>query len=407
MKKKIYTLTIIFILFFNLTAFAKNDVPKIHGKSAITIDIDTGEIIYSNNIDTIMYPASTTKLLTALLLAENKSKTDMLIYTKESKIQPISSLGKQVKPMEIGEKMTSKDAMDAMLLFSANDIAYTIADNISGNSENFSNLMNKKIKELGLKNTHFVTPNGLHNPNHYTTAYELSIITRQAFSNDWIRETINKKTSEINSTQGKPAKINNTNKLLGKYGCIGGKTGYTDKAGRCLAAIFERDNRKIAGIVLNSEYDPKDSFVFDDMKKIIDWSYSTKKIPLYKKYEIISTENIKYKPLIFIGPTKTIDLSIFCNEDINYFYNDVNSKEIKNSIKINTINPFNFNNKKSIGTITIKQRETENSYEIFTNIDNKTLFLNNILLYSFCLLVIIVVVSSIIIHIKLKIKKTR
>ena len=210
-----------------------NNLPTIYGKAAITVDVATGEIIYAKNVDKQMYPASTTKLMTALLLAENKEKTDELKYTQSAKSQPADSLNVNFHPIGLDEKMSSVDVMDGLLLYSANDAAYMIADNISGNSTNFMKMMNDKAAKLKMTGTHFVTPNGLHRPDHYTTPYDMSILSRVAFLDPWVKESMSKKQSTISTSKGTTFKIENSNKNLGVDGCIAGKTGYTSKAGRC------------------------------------------------------------------------------------------------------------------------------------------------------------------------------
>ena len=122
----------ILCLNFNVSASdeSSNTLPEIYGSSAITVDMQTNEIIYEKNPDTKVYPASTTKLLTAILLEKNKKETDMLTYTAESKAQPQSSLNSAVHPIEVGDTMSAKDVMDSLLMFSANDMACVIAENI-------------------------------------------------------------------------------------------------------------------------------------------------------------------------------------------------------------------------------------------------------------------------------------
>jgi D-alanyl-D-alanine carboxypeptidase len=141
---------------------AENSMPKIEGKAGIVMDMDTGEIIYANNIDSKQYPASTTKLLTGLLFAESKTKTDIIPYTQSASIQPEYSLGKTLArgKMKVGDTMSGQDVMDALLIYSANDSAYMVADSVSGDADKFADLMNDRIKKLGLKNTHFIIPNG-------------------------------------------------------------------------------------------------------------------------------------------------------------------------------------------------------------------------------------------------------
>ncbi|WP_423738858.1 D-alanyl-D-alanine carboxypeptidase family protein [Clostridium cochlearium] len=400
MKKKIISSLLTTFMIFSLTsgvyAANENTQPNIYGKSAITLDMDTGEIIYAKSPYDKMYPASTTKLITSLLLAENKSKDDDLTYTKDAKAQPEYSLNKNLHPIDIGETMKASDAMDGLLLYSGNDVAYLIGDNVGGNREGFAKLMNDKAKSLNLKNSHFVNPNGLHDKNHYTTAYDLSILGRAAYKNPWVSETMAKKTSSISTSKGTTFLIENRNKLVGTKGCVGGKTGYTSAAGRCLVAIFDRDGRKILGVVLNSVYDAKDSFVFNDMEKIIDWSYKAEKTILHNKDSVIDTKTVSYRPLLFMGPVKTIDVPLTVKEDITYYNNVINKSELKESISLNSENPWKLTKSDSVGKLTVKEREAKKEYKLYSNLSKGTIFKENILLYLATFIIIIVLLVAII-----------
>ncbi|WML34546.1 D-alanyl-D-alanine carboxypeptidase family protein [Clostridium sp. OS1-26] len=392
-RKLSILLIFIFILSLNINVFAAGDSqktePQIYGKAAVTIDMQTGEIIYSKDIDKQMYPASTTKLLTALLLAENKNKTDMLTYTQDAKAQPEYSLSVNLHPIAVGEKMSADNAMDGLLLYSGNDVAYMIADNIGKDAKDFSDKMNEKIKQLNLSNTHFVTPNGLHDPNHYTTAYDLSVIARAAFQNPWVKESMGKLKSTIKTSSGTTYLIENRNKLLGTDGCIGGKTGYTVPAGRCLVAIYDRGGRKILGVVMNSVYDQNDAFVFDDMKKVIDWSYAAKPVSLHTKDSVITTKTVKYKPLVFIGPEKSIDVPITIKEDINYYDNATNKKDLKEVVNLNDIKVSNLKGTDPIGTLTIKERSASRDYKLYSALPKGALMKNNLPIYGVALLAVL------------------
>lgn len=382
---------------------AENNVPKIEGRAGITVDMQTGEIIYANNIDVKHYPASTTKLLTGLLLAENKNKEDEIKYTQSAKSQPPYSIDKTLHKMQLGETMTAQDVMDALLIFSANDSAYMIADNVSGNSQKFADLMNKKIKELGLKNTNFVTPNGLHNDNHYTTSYDLSVIGRAALKNEWIKETLTKKESTITTSTGAAMIINTRNKLLGIDDCIGGKTGYTDPAGRVLVAFFDKNGRKMMGVVMKSVYDSKDTAVFEDMKKIIDYSYAANRTVLHKNSDTLKTESLSYKLFKFFGPEKTIKVPVIIRDNVEYYDNSVNNAEKKESYSIEKLNAWNLSSEKSIGTLTLKEREAVKNYKLYTTVSTKNIIKDNVILYAFSavgVLVVLVLILTLILKIK-------
>lgn len=239
--------------------------PRISAKAALTLDVSDNKIIYQKNIHEKMYPASTTKLLTAQVFADNMQRDSLITYTRDSKMQPASKLD-----LIVGEKLTGDTAMKGMLIYSANDIAEAIGENVSGSIPAFAEKMNEKARSLGLHESNFENSNGLPDENHYTTAYDLSLIAKNVYKYPWIMETIEKRNCDIR-TRGRYINLQNTNKLLGVHGCIAGKTGYTSEAGRCLVAYYERDNKKMIGIVLCS---PDEESVDKDMEKIINWSYS-------------------------------------------------------------------------------------------------------------------------------------
>lgn len=388
---------------------AENAMPKIEGKAGIVMDIDTGEIIYANNIDSKQYPASTTKLLTGLLFAESKKKTDAIKYTESAFSQPEYSLGKTLArgKMKVGDTMSGQDVMDALLIYSANDSAYMVSDAVSGDADKFADLMNERINKLGLKNTHFIIPNGLDNPDHYTTPYDLSVIGREAFKNEWVKETLAKKGSTITTSTGVIMMIENRNKLLSIDGWqAGGKTGLTDLAGRSFVAFYEKDGRRLAGVVMKSTYGSDDTAVFNDMKKIVDWSLSQKPVTLHKSGDTLKTETISYKPFKFFGPEKTIQVPLFIQEDINYYDNDVNKKEIKEEYNIEKLNVWKLSSEEPAGTLLVKQREAAKNVNLYTTISTNDIVKANIVLYLVSALGIIIVVLALMILV-LKVKYSR
>lgn len=308
---------------------ASQNLPDIDAQAAITMDLETGEIIYCKDADSKRYPASTTKLLTGLLFAENKEKSDEIEFTQSAKDQPEYSLNINFmhNTMQVGDKMLADDVMKGLLLFSGNDTAYMIADNVAGSSAAFADLMNKKAKELGANNSNFVTANGLHDENHYTTAYDLSLITKAAFNNPWERETMELKEAYIDIKNSRFL-LENRNLGLGENGNIAGKTGLTNAAGGCLAAVYERDGRKLIGVVLKSrQVDNADMSKFNDMDAIMDYSYSANKQTYKSAGEEVGTADLEYKSFGFFGPKKTITVPLKLTQDVSYYQNDINNQE--------------------------------------------------------------------------------
>lgn len=373
--------------------------PNIVGKYAVTLDYDTGEIIYAKGIDEKAYPASTTKVMTSLLFAEHASKNDSFPYTADAKAQQPYTLNNSFGPIPVGEGMNANDLMKALLMFSANDAAAVIADGVAGSAEKFSVMMNGEVKKLGLKNTHFVTPNGLHNDDHYSTAYDLAVILQNAYKNPWVSETMALKDSDI-TVNGKKVLLENRNKELGIDGNIGGKTGFTTPAGRCLVSVYERNGRKIIGAVLNSQYDAKDEIVFNDMNKIIDYSYSVDKVPYIKAGTTIDTIPVEYKLFRWFGPTKKIDVPFVATENIDYYKNYVNEKETSKSINLNDMNAWQLASNPESAAVTVTQRAYVKDYPVKADIGTFTLIKANFLSYLGIIVLVVVAIVLILLIIR-------
>ena len=399
--KKLF-ITSISILFLNLinvqiVKAETTPLPVIIGTIAITMDMDTGEIIYSKNADVHAQPASTTKLMTALLLAENEKKTDYLPFTKNAKMQPSSSIYLDSLPLlKIGDTFTADTVMKALLISSANDMACIISDKLGGNFTSFAKMMNERAKKLGMKNTNFVTPNGLDNNSllggldHYSTAYDLAILGMASYKNSWIKETIALKNNVvISTTTGLNTIIKNTNSNLGSDGCIGGKTGYTDKAGRCFVAIYERQGRRIIGVVLKSIRDTKDTIVFKDMLTIINYSYNMLKNKLYEANSEVSKRTISFKPLKYIGEEKSYEIPVILKEDVTQYSNEINNTETRTEVQFNDIDPWLLDENTILGTFSVNERNMTKAYSLYTTITTRDLVEQNSHLYMICILVII------------------
>lgn len=402
MKKRILSLwvllTLILTLSFSSVALASTE-PNIIGTSAIIMDLDTKEIIYAKNMDELKQPASITKLMTALLFAENKTKTDLLTYSKEASTQDPYSYGLNVHPVSIGDTFSGTNAMDILLLYSGNDIAYMIAENVGGTAENFITMMNEKAKALGMANTNFVTPNGLDDDteDHYTTAYDLALLLSAAYENEWVKETLKKKESTVNSTNGPSAVIENRNKLIGINGNVGGKTGYTDKSGRCLSAIYNRNGRSLATVVLNSEYDyPNDTKVFEDTEVLADFGYNSQKSVYKTANSPVDEVTVEYNILPFIGPTKTVKIPVTIHEDINLYESGLTPEF---NYTINNINTWTLGTEKPVGKATVQIKDYTLEYDLFSTISNMDIIKTNMIYYIMALLILIAVICAIVIFI--------
>lgn len=222
--------------------------PLINSRSAIVMEPETGEILYEKNCQQKRPMASTTKIMTAILVLEKGNLEDVVTVSKKA-----ASTGGSRMGLKEGEKILLKDLLYGLMLRSGNDAAIQIAEYMAGSIEEFAKQMNQKAEELHLTQTHFVTPHGLDQPEHYTTAYELAQLAKYALQNEQFARIVNTKniTVQIN---GKPRELHNTNELLGALeGVNGVKTGFTNGAGRCLVTSVNRNGKKLITVVLGAD----------------------------------------------------------------------------------------------------------------------------------------------------------
>lgn len=240
---------ILVLLLIFVRATLSQDLP-ITAKSALLADAETGEILWQRNPDLRCYPASLTKIMTAILVLERGNLGDWVIVPKEAAFTGESSMA-----LKEGERVQLKDLLNAILVRSANDACVAAAIHLAGSVEKFVEWMNEKAKELGMTNTHFVNPHGLHHPQHFTTARDLLTLTRYALQNSTFRSIVSQREIVIAPTNKSALRrYRNRNKLLELYpGCDGVKTGYTVPAGKCLVASATRNGWQLIAIVLGSQ----------------------------------------------------------------------------------------------------------------------------------------------------------
>lgn len=247
--------------------------PKIIAETGIVMDLDSGEILYAKGIDEKRAPASITKIMTAMLAIEKVPLDTKITFTDEvNNIEPDSThIG--IKP---GETLTMEESLYGILLGSANEVSSGVAEYIGGTVQNFVDMMNERAKELGCKNTHFVNANGLYDDNHYTTARDMALIAKAAFQNETFRNIIKTPYYIIPPTNITPEErwINNHHRMLTEggihyEGCLGGKTGYTVKAGNTLVTYAERNSMRLVCVVLKgtTEY-------YTDTKNLLDYGFN-------------------------------------------------------------------------------------------------------------------------------------
>lgn len=260
-KKAIRAFASSFVIFTvlcaSLNAEAESTVPAVSAKSAIIMS--GGAVLYEKNADLRLPMASTTKLMTAIIALENCSLDDVVDI--KSEYCNIEGSSMYLTP---GEKCTVRELMAGLLLVSGNDAATALAGHIAGDNAHFAALMNEKARDLGMENTHYSNPHGLHDESHYTTARDLARLMIYCMQNPFFAELDAAKQYAIGDKL-----LLNHNRLLDICpGCIGGKTGYTESAGRCLVSCCERKGARTVCVTLNAPND------WNDHCSLYDWAYS-------------------------------------------------------------------------------------------------------------------------------------
>lgn len=300
-----------------------NNEPIINSRAAIVLDRNSKFILYGKNENEKRKMASTTKIITAIVVIENANLEEITTVSPKAAGTGGSRLG-----LHTNDKISIINLLYGLLLCSGNDAAVALAEFTSGSVENFSILMNNKATELGLTSTHFVTPHGLDNDEHYTTAYELALLTDYALKNKTFSNIVSTKshTIQINNSY---KTLSNTNELLGNFeGVYGVKTGFTNGANRCLVTAIKRGNMDIICIVLGA--DTKKDRTKDSIKLI---EYAYKNFELVNVKEKINTEFENWKlcnsSSFYVSKGKTNNLKIAL-EDLPYDFLPVNSNQIDN-----------------------------------------------------------------------------
>ncbi len=251
------------VLFVSMSVFASS--AELSGaRGAVLIDADTNEILWGRNENERLPMASTTKIMTALVALKYFVPSARFKIPKHA----VGTEGTSASLCE-GEVYSLEELLYALLLQSANDAACAIALNVCPTTEDFACLMNREASLLGLCNTHFTNPHGLPDDEHYTTAYELSLITSAALKNETIAKIVSTKSYKTESAEGKVRYFYNHNKLLSMYeGAIGVKTGYTKASGRCLVSSARRGGVTLIAVTLGSHND------WQEHMQMLDWGFS-------------------------------------------------------------------------------------------------------------------------------------
>ena len=347
MKKIFYSILIFLLILLNFSTVCADDVdnegefentvevtassvtalPKTNSRRYIVYDRISKSMIIGKNEDVKSAMASTTKIMTTIVILEKSDLDETVTVSAKAGGTGGSRLG-----LKRGDKASVKDLLYGLMLRSGNDAAVALAEHVGGSVKEFAELMNEKAIELGLTNTHFVTPHGLDDANHYTTALELAKLTDYAMDNETFAKIVGTKSTTI-YINNQSRQINNTNELLGVLnGVVGVKTGFTNNAGRCLVTETKRNNMDIITIVLGA--DTKKDRTKDSVNLI---EYTFSKYKMYNLEEQIIEEFNKWKninekriliikgktsnPKLALGAIEKATIPICDNDKIEYSIN--------------------------------------------------------------------------------------
>lgn len=282
----------------NLEPTEENEL-NIYSEAAILIDAETGKILYDKDIYSRKYPASTTKILTAIIAIEECDLEEKAIAS-HSAIFSIKS-GYSIANIQEGESFTIRELLDVLMLQSANEAANVIAEHISGSVEEFSKLMNQRAKEMGCLDSNFINANGAHNDNHYSTAYDLAMIAKYCMKNEIFRELVQKQECSLPATEifDEERIFRNTNSLMQKNSkyyypyCNGIKTGFTTPAKNCLISSSNKDGFELISVILHAESTEDGSSArYVDTINLFEYGYSNyKREDIFKEYNLLGTIN--------------------------------------------------------------------------------------------------------------------
>lgn len=298
----------------------KKDFPEPHCEAAVLTDRKTGDILYEKNKDKKMYPASTTKIMTAMLALEKGNLADNVTVTQEA----ISEITYKHSHMGLktGETLTLEQLLYGLLVYSANDAANVIGEHIAGSVDAFVTMMNEKAAELELTGTHYANTHGFHDDNHYTTAADLAKLTRYAMNNEKFCEIVKTVLYRIpaNDIYTEERVLSTTNHLISRYRntnyfykyAVGVKTGHTDEAGSCLVSAATKKDTELIGVVLKADPSTEGvQYAFADSAKMYDYAFENYKYcKIAEAGEVVSDSPVyeaKNSVRVALSPKATIE----------------------------------------------------------------------------------------------------
>lgn len=278
MLKKILSFAIVFSLVLTMSGYANDVDLRLSARSAILMDYETGEVLYSHNPHEKLPPASVTKIMSMLLIMEEIAQKRLTYDDMVTGSERAKSMGGSTIFLDEGESLSVRDMLKGIAVASGNDATVAMAEHISGTVEAFVDKMNNRAKELGMKNTHFITCNGLDADGHYSSAYDIALMSRELMKYEDIFKFT---TIWMDSLRDGEFTLSNTNKLIRFYeGATGLKTGSTSIAKNCISATAKRDGMHLIAVVMAA---PTSKDRFSDASKMLNFGFNTYKVTTFRK----------------------------------------------------------------------------------------------------------------------------
>lgn len=322
-KILIFLLIINLLPITNLQAIENDITPNASG--AILIDADSKQILYDKNADKKLFPASTTKIMTMIIMFEAINNKKISFEDQVTTSKYAASMGGSQVYLEEGESMSLEDMFKSIAIASANDASVAVSEYIAGSTNKFVEMMNQKAKELNLKNTHFENVTGLHDNNHYTCPYDLAMMASYLIKigGDKLLSVTSLYDSYIREDTKQSFWLVNTNKLLKLYDGVDGlKTGYTKEAGYCLVTTAKRDRQRLVGVIMK-ESEPKTRN--EEMCNLLDYGFNNyKREIIYKKDSVIEKH--------VVDKMDNLTINVVCKEDIAYIKAKANDQKYTTKI---------------------------------------------------------------------------
>ncbi|MBR2591324.1 MAG: D-alanyl-D-alanine carboxypeptidase [Clostridia bacterium] len=377
---------------------AAANAPEIGCKAAYVADPATGKVLYEKNAQEKMYPASTTKILTALVVLENCKLEETAVVSQQA--LDLVPEGYSNAGLQAGEEISVEILLQALLIPSANEAANVLAEHVSGSIEAFAQLCNKRAEELGCKVLHFVNANGMHDENHYCSAYDMYLVAKECEKHDAFKNIVQMPKFTVPPTSIHPQDdrtYENTNELIlsgSSYyytACNGIKTGHTTEAGECLVASASKDNLNLISVVLGGSItDAGENERFSDTVKLFDFAYDNYAIASFaKQYDVYSTIEVKK------ATKDTASLDVVIDADITSIApKGLKASEIKTGVDLNEDIEAPIKRNQVLGTVTLDidgMRYTANLIAR-TDVEKQPYWLYNILVCAAILLIVLVII---------------